>query len=125
MLRHEILQTLATVVAAADMDVEMVSTCIPFRFEMRLRTEAAFLSFSSVVTPTGIWVPCCGLPTITVVLRKVHLRTTWSATTTVAITADTTVRPAGIREIEVVVYIAVRSRQVHVPLDVATASHVE
>jgi len=116
---------LATVVAAANMNVEMVSTCIPFRFEMRLRTETAFLSFAPVITPTGIWVPCCGLPAITVVLRKVHLRTTWSATTTVAITADTTVRPTGIREIEVVVYIAVRSRQVHVPLDVATASHVE
>jgi len=78
MARHEIFQAAATMVVATDMDIEVISTCIPFCPEMRLRTETALLSFSTVVTSTRIWVPSCGLPAVAIILCEIHLRATRS-----------------------------------------------
>jgi len=123
-LCHEILQTTAAMGVAADMDVEVVSVCIPLSFEMSLSSETAFLSFSAMVTSAGIRVPGRGLPTVAIVLRKVHLRTARNAAARVTVAIDTTVRTAGVSEVEVGVHIPMCSRQVHVPLNVA-ASQVE
>jgi len=123
--RHQILQAASAMVVATDMDIEAVSACIPFCFEVCLCTETPFLSFPAMITSTRIWVPSCGLPAVAVVLCEIHLRATTSTTARVTIAADTTVRPAEIGEVEVVVYIPMCSRQVHVPLNIATTSHVE
>lgn len=107
-LRHLILQTLAAVVAAADVDVKVVAARIPLGFEMCLSTETAFLRFSAFVASAGIGVPGGGLPAIAIVLREIHLRTA-SRRTRVAVATDATVRTAGVGQVEIVVYISVCS----------------
>lgn len=125
MLRHDILQAAAGVIAAPDMDVEVVPACVPLCIEVRLSAQTAFLGFSTVITSAWIRVPRRGLPAIAVVLREVHFSTAWSTATRVAIAADTTIRTAEVGQVKVVVHIPMGSRQVHVPLDISTASHVE
>merc|ERR1719183_2433169 len=125
MLRHHIFQTASAVSASTDMNIELVAIGVPLGLKMCLGTQTTFLGFATMVAPIGNRVPSGGLPTIAIVLCEVHLRTAWGAATRVAIAADTTVRSTKIGQIKVVVHIPVWPRQVHVPLDVATACHVE
>lgn len=97
---------------------QCVTTPIPFCADVDMGADAIHGLGSTLVATTRISVESCGCCTITVVFDEVKLRTTTSATR-IAIIANT----AWKRNIEIVVYTAVRTVQVHVELH-ETASKI-
>jgi len=96
------------VAVTTDVDSDARPTCIPLSFEVSLSTETAFLTFSALVTTTGIRVPGGGLPTVAIVLCEVHLPTA-ARGARVTVATDTAIWPAGVGQVEIVVYVSVCS----------------
>lgn len=97
---------------------QLVTTPIPFCADVDMGADAVHGLGSTLITTTRISVESCGRCTIAVVFDEVKLRTATSSTR-IAIIANA----AWKRNVEIVVYTAVCTAQVHVELH-ETASKI-